>query len=82
MFSLYKFSAVAALAISVPAAAQTIAVPPVGSQGGMSNMPKTTATIPDRVRTPDTNSPDGLRVRSDLADQPGADVGQTPKERY
>ena len=39
MFSLYKFSAVAALAISVPATAQTVAVPPAGSQDGMSNMP-------------------------------------------
>lgn len=70
MYSLYKFSAVAALAISIPAVAQTVADPPIGTQDGLSNMPKTTATIPDRVRTPDDGSPEGLRVRSDLADQP------------
>lgn len=71
MYSLYKFSAVAALAISVPAAAQTVAVPPVGSQDGMSNMPKPSATVPDRVRILDLNAPGGVRVRSDLADEPG-----------
>ena len=71
MYSLFKFSAAAVMAVSAPALAQTVAVPSVGSENGMSNMPKTTATIPDRVRTMDPNSPDGIRVRSDLADQPG-----------
>jgi hypothetical protein len=83
MYSLYKFTTLAALAISMPAAAQTVADPPIGSQDGTSNMPKATATIPDRVRTPDTNSWDGVRVRSDLADKPGTPpAAVTPKEPF
>ncbi|MHB2206627.1 hypothetical protein [Methylobacterium sp. CM6257] len=71
MFSLFEFSAAAAVIISTPALAQIVAVPPIGSDDGMSNMPKTSATVPDRVRTLDLNAPGGMRVRSDLADKPG-----------
>jgi hypothetical protein len=83
MHAFYKFSAVAAMAISVPAFAQTVAIPPVGSQDGMLNMPKGSETVPDRVRTLDLNAPGGVRVRSDLADKPDqphpADIS---KERF
>lgn len=71
MYSHFKLAAAAAVIISTPALAQIVAVPPIGSDDGMSNMPKTSATVPDRVRTLDLNAPGGMRVRSDLADKPG-----------
>lgn len=71
MYSLFKLSGAAAVIISTPALAQIVAAPPIGSDDGMSNMPKTSATVPDRVRTLDLNAPGGMRVRSDLADKPG-----------
>jgi hypothetical protein len=72
MHPIYLFLLVAALAISVPAAAQTVSVPAVGSDDGTLSMPKTTATIPDRIRVVDPDAPGGVRVRSNLADEPGA----------
>jgi hypothetical protein len=57
--------------VSTPALAQIVAVPAVGADDGMSNMPKTSETVPDRVRTLDLNALGGMRVRSDLADKPG-----------
>ena len=70
MLSICRLSVAAALAISGPAVAQTVSTPLIGSDDGVSNMPKTTATIPDRIRTPDRYAPDGVRVRSNLADEP------------
>lgn len=70
MFSLFRFSAAAATVISAPALAQIISVPPIGVESGMSNMPKTADTIPDRIRTLDLGASGGMHVRSDLADKP------------
>ena len=83
MYSLFKFSAAAAMVISVPALAQIVVVPPIGSEDGLSNMPKTDSTVPDRVRTLDLNVPGGMRVRSDLADAPVTPPpAPLPKERF
>ena len=65
-------TAAAAMIINGPALAQVVVVPPIGSEDGISNMPKTNSTVPDRVRTLDLNAPGGVRVRSDLADQLGS----------
>ena len=69
--SKFLFSVVTATALfGLPAFAQVIAEPPVGSSGTNTNMPKSTETVPDRVRTYDPEVTGGIKVRSDLADKP------------
>ncbi len=69
MSAFFRLFAGAFLTIITPAFAQTVAAPPIGAENGMSNMPKTSATVPDRVRTPDVEVQGGMRVRSELADK-------------
>jgi hypothetical protein len=55
---------------SSPAFAQVIADPPVGSSDASENMSTATDAIPERVRTYDPEVTGGIKVRSDLADEP------------
>jgi hypothetical protein len=69
--SKFLFFVVTATALfGSPAFTQVIVEPPVGSSDTRTNMPKSTETVPDRVRTYDPEVTGGIKVRSDLADKP------------